>query len=511
VASDEAGPVHQVGGGDRLRAEAEVRDGARAGLLGVVDEVALGVRALARPEDLDRVLVGAHRAVRAEPVEDGPHRLRVLHVQVGGVGEREVGDVVGDPHGETRARGGQGELVEDPLDHAGGELLRGQPVASADHEGHALAPAGAHRLAEGRDHVEEQRLAPRAGFLRAVQDGDPGGARREGGQDVVDGEGTVEAQLHHADLLAPRPEVFDRLLHGLRTRAHDDDDALRVGVAQVLDEPVGPAGERGEPVHRVADDAGGGRVEGVDRLAGLEVGVRVLGSAPDVGVLRAQCTSAVLPDRVLRHQGTQLVVGQHRHRVQLVAGAEPVEEVHERHPRAEGRHLGDGRHVVALLHAGGGEEREAGLAHGHHVLVVPEDGQPLRGQRPGGDVQHHRGEFAGDLVHVGDHEEQPLGGREGGGERATLQGAVQRAGRAALGLHLDDGRNRAVDVLPVLRGPLVRQFRHRGAGGDGVDRAQLVEAVGDGGRGLVAVDDRGHGVSPQRSAIISMAWTGHCS
>ena len=43
VAGHEVGVVDQVGRVDRPRAEAEVRDGDRARLLGVVDEVALGV------------------------------------------------------------------------------------------------------------------------------------------------------------------------------------------------------------------------------------------------------------------------------------------------------------------------------------------------------------------------------------------------------------------------------------------------------------------------------------
>jgi hypothetical protein len=62
----------QVGGADRLGAEAQVRGGHGAGLLGVVDEVALGVVfGVFGADDLDGVLVGAHGAVGAEAVEEG--------------------------------------------------------------------------------------------------------------------------------------------------------------------------------------------------------------------------------------------------------------------------------------------------------------------------------------------------------------------------------------------------------------------------------------------------------
>ncbi len=43
VAGDEVGARDEVGGADGLGAEAQVGGGERAGLLGVVDEVALGV------------------------------------------------------------------------------------------------------------------------------------------------------------------------------------------------------------------------------------------------------------------------------------------------------------------------------------------------------------------------------------------------------------------------------------------------------------------------------------
>ncbi len=81
VAADEAGPLDEVGGPDRLRPEAQVRDRLRARLLRVVDEVALGIQALLVAEDLDRVLVRADGAVGAEAEEDRAHRLGRLDVE----------------------------------------------------------------------------------------------------------------------------------------------------------------------------------------------------------------------------------------------------------------------------------------------------------------------------------------------------------------------------------------------------------------------------------------------
>src|SRR6202044_1767303 len=71
MAGYEVGARDEVGGADGLGPEAEVRGGEGAGLLGVVNEVALGVVGGLGADDLDGVLVGAYRAVRTEAIEEG--------------------------------------------------------------------------------------------------------------------------------------------------------------------------------------------------------------------------------------------------------------------------------------------------------------------------------------------------------------------------------------------------------------------------------------------------------
>ena len=99
----------------------------------------------------------------------------------------------------------------------------------------------------------------------------------------------------------------------------------------------------------------------------------------------------------------------------------PVEEMQEGHAAlrvAPGRC----RRSRALPARNGAEHGEAGLAAGHHVGMIAEDGQGVRGQRAGRDVHAEAGQFAGDLVHVGDHQQQALRGGEGGGQRCRLAG-----------------------------------------------------------------------------------------
>ena len=227
MAADEARVVHEVRRPDRLRPEAQVRHGLRAGLLRVVDEVRLGVQVLLPAQDLDRVLVRPDRPVRPEPEEDRADRVRRLDVQRRVVVEARLGDVVDDADGEPASRLLACELREHAGDHARRELLRRQPVAAAGHPRHDLALAVGVRLAEGGDDVEVERLAHRAGLLGAVQHADLPHRRGQRLDQRLRREGPVQPHLDHADLLVPLVERGHRLRDGLRTGAHHDQRPAR--------------------------------------------------------------------------------------------------------------------------------------------------------------------------------------------------------------------------------------------------------------------------------------------
>src|SRR5439155_1473993 len=73
----------------------------------------------------------------------------------------------------------------------------------------------------------------------------------------------------------------DKPVHGLAGRLdagpHQDHDALRLWVAVVVEQVVLPTGPACEPVHHLLHDLGQPIVVGVAGLAGLEVGIGVLG------------------------------------------------------------------------------------------------------------------------------------------------------------------------------------------------------------------------------------------
>ncbi len=293
--------------------------------------------------------------------------------------------------------------------------------------------------------------------------------------------------LDHAHLLPLRVQGRHRLLHRVGARAHDHDHPLRVRRPGVLHRGVLPPRECGEALHLLLNDVDGGRVEAVHRLAPLEVDVRVLRAAAQDRAVRGETAGAVRVDEVRVDHGTHVVEGELLYLLNLVRGAEAVEEVQEREARAQGRRLGYQGEVHHLLHVVGTKHGPAGGAAGHDVGMVAEDGEGLRRYGARRDVEDRGGEFPRDLVHVGDHQQKPLARREGRGERTRLQRAVHRPRRPTLGLQLGHKGYRSPDVLLANRAFSVGDLPHHRGRGDRVDGDDFVGGVRHVGRRRVAV------------------------
>ncbi len=139
------------------------------------------IRAFA--DDLDAVLVGAHRAVGAEAVE---HALEGVGMGVGAPGgipvQAQVRDVVVDADGEGMLRCQLFQLVEHCLDHGRREFLGGQPIAAADDLRQFREPAFTTDVmaGDGGEHVLVERLAIGARLLGAIQYRDAPDRGRQG-------------------------------------------------------------------------------------------------------------------------------------------------------------------------------------------------------------------------------------------------------------------------------------------------------------------------------------------
>ena len=483
VAGDEVRVGHIVGGADGVLTEAQVALGDAEGLLGVVLKVRLAVHIRRLADDLDGVLVGAHRTVGAETPEfagDGALRLgeqRCAH------GQGQMGHIVHDANGEVILRLIQQQVVEHSLDLGGGGVLAAQTVAAGvDGGAVALVDIG------GAD-VLVQRLADGADLLDAVEDGDLLHRLGHGGHQVLAGEGAEQVYLQEAHLLALGVQMVDDLLCAAAHGAHGHDDALGVGRAVVVEQVVLTAGQLADLSHVVLHDVGQLGVGRVVGLAELEVDVGVIHQRTHPGILRVQGIGAEGSQCVAVHQLGVLVVAQHVDLLDLMAGTEAVEEVQERDAGLDGAQMCHGSQIGGFLHTAAGKQGKARLTAVHYVGVVAEDGECVGTHGAGRHVQHAGQTLAGDTVQGGDHQHQALRGGEAGGQRTGLQCAVARAAGAGLGLHLHQTNRLAEDVLLAVGRPRVGVLRHRAGGCDGVDGCDLGERIGDVCRRLVAVAD----------------------
>ena len=325
VAADEVGLGDQVAGADRARAEAQMGDGDGPGLLGVVDEVALGVVVGVLADDLDRLLVGADGAVASQAEEDGANDVIGLDGETIIVVEAGVGDVIVDAEGEVVLRFGLSEVVIHGLDHRRGEFLGGKPVPAAD----GLDVRAAF-LEKGVHAIQIERLAICAGFLGAIEHRHRLDRLGQGIHEPGDVKRAEQADLQHADLLPLGDQVINRLMDGVAARAHQDDHAIRIGSAMVFIEVVLAAGEGGELVHGLLHQRRELVVVWIDRLAGLEIDVRVLGRAADHRAVRGEAAHPVLEDLLVADHAAENLIGKRLDLGHLVRSPEPVEEMHER-------------------------------------------------------------------------------------------------------------------------------------------------------------------------------------
>ncbi len=307
---DEVGLAHQVDRADWFRPKAQVRDGDRARLLRVIDEVALRVIFRAFADDLDGIFVRAHRAVRAQTVKHranhivGFGREFRVHRQAG------VGNVVGNADGEMIFRLLLLEIVEHRLDHRGREFLRRQTIPSADNLRHRLQLAEAvHQSFRQRgDGVLIKWFARRARFLGSVQNRDGLHASRQRLDELARVKRPIQPHFQHADFLALFEEVIHRFMRRLATGTHQHDHALGVRRSDVVEQLVGAAHHLRKLIHGVLHDLRAGGVKIVARLATLEERVGILRRAAQHRPVRRHRPGAQSGNHLVVNQRAQIRV-----------------------------------------------------------------------------------------------------------------------------------------------------------------------------------------------------------
>ncbi len=445
-------------------------DGHGAGLLRVVNEVGLNLVIGGVTDNLDGVLIGTDRTIRAETIEHGGIAF-ARHLEGRIVIEAGAGHVVVDAEGEVVLRLGLSQVIEHSLDQSRSELFRTETVTAAD-DGRVVDQIDqpvAHSFTDGGADVLVERLTEGTRLLGPIKHGNFLDRSRERLGQGLGRQRHEQADLEQTDLLALRDQIVDQFMGGIATGTHHDDNPLGVGSADIVNQVVLTTGKCSKLVHLRLHNTWDRIIIFIDCFTTLEIYIRVLRGAAQLGTFRRQATLAVGANQFVVHHVTHVVECQLLDLLNLVGGTEAVKKMQERHPRLQSRRLGDEGEVHDLLNIIGGQESPASGPAGHDVGMIAKNGQGLASQSTSRNMEYGRGQLTGNFVHARDHQQQTLRGSKGGGQSTGLQCTVDRAGSAAFGLHFHHIGNGVPDVLFSSRALKVGDFAHIGRGGNGVD------------------------------------------
>ena len=414
VAGNEISAGDQEGHVNGLRAKTQVGDRHRARFLGIVDKVTLRVVVGLSANDLDAVVIGAHRSIGAQSIEQAAHDTGWFQIEGWVNLQAGLSHIVGNANGEMVLGCGLVQLIIDSLDLRRGKFLAAQAVAPTDDLDEAA------RFEQRGDHILVQRFTSAARLLGAVEHGNGFDSSWQRRHKIERTERPEQAHFENAQLGPAAVQVSGCSFRRLAARTHDHDHFLRVRRAHIIEQMVLTPGQLCEPIHRLLDDGRRRLHVGIDRFTTLEVDIGVLRGAAHEGMVRVEAASAVRRDQRVINHGADVVRVQHFDLGHFMAGAEAIEEMDERHPGFQRGGMGNQRHVHDFLSGPAAQQGPAGGARRHDVAVIAENGKPLRSQRTRGHMKYRGGQFPSNLVHVGDHQKKALRGRKGGRQRACL-------------------------------------------------------------------------------------------
>ena len=208
----------------------------------------------------------------------------------------------------------------------------------------------------------------------------------------------------HADLFSLGVQVVDDFLDRFTHRTHGNDQAFGVRRAMIIEQGIFAAGQFGDFGHIALDDFRQFFPVTIGYFALLEVDVRVLHAAAQRRMIRVERPAAEFVHRTIVQEACQFVIFENFDLLHFVGSPEPIKEVQERHPTLNRRQMGDCRQIHHLLHAAFGQHGEAGLPRRHNVGMIAENADRIGADDPGADMEYARQQFAGDFVHVGNHQ-----------------------------------------------------------------------------------------------------------
>ena len=290
-----------------------------------------------------------------------------------------------------------------------------------------------------------------------------------------------------ARLFSVGVEVIDGFLRRIAQRAHGNDHAVGIRRTVVGEGVVFPAGEFRYFFHVFFYDVRQGLIVAVLYFLLLEVDIAVFQGTFQCRMIRGRAAVAEFLQGILVYEFCQVVIIPGFDLLDFMGCTEAVKEVEERHAAFKSCQMSDSSQVHDFLYAGFSEHGKAGLTAGHDIALVTEDRHGIGSQGAGCNMEDARQEFTGNLVHIRNHEQQPLGSRIGRGQSTGSQGAVYGTGSAAFSLHFLNLDNLAEHVLDALGCPFIHFFCHSRARRDRINGCYIGKYIGHIGGSRVAV------------------------
>ena len=293
--------------------------------------------------------------------------------------------------------------------------------------------------------------------------------------------------LNDTNLFAFGYQIVDHFFGHIADGAHGNDHTVSIGCAMIVEQAVIGAQLFIDHAHILFYHSGQSVVHGVAGFTMLEEDIAVLVRAAHGRMLGVQCFVTELLDGIHVQHFLQVLVVPLFLLLDLVRGTEAIEEVYEGHTAFNGSQVSNGRQVHNFLHAALGQHGAAGLTGGHNIGMIAENVQRLGCHGTCRNIEHAGKLLSCDLVHIGDHQQQALRGREGGGDSTCAQAAVNGTCCAGLRLELNNLYLVAEHILLARCAPLVDHIGHGAGGGNGVDGSHVRVGISYMGRSGVAI------------------------
>ena len=306
---------------------------------------------------------------------------------------------------------------------------------------------------------------------------------------MLNREGAIQAHLNQAYLLFLifGIDIVDDLFRRIANGTHGNHHGFRRGRAIVVKQVIAAADAFVDLIHGLLHHGGQCIIVAVCCFTGLEENVRILSAAAQHRMIGVQGFGTETLDQRRVEHVVEIVIVPGRHLANLMGCAESVEEVQERNFSLQRGQMSHSRQIHDFLRIVGAQQSITRLTAGHDIGVIAEDGQRMSGQRAGRYMDHAGQLASGNLVHVGDHQQQALGCGKRSRQGAGSQGSVDCAGRTAFGLHLGHTDRLAEQIQPAVGGPFVHTFCHDRRRRDRINRGDFGKRISDMGSSRIAV------------------------